>query len=237
MNDSRPALPSRASLDAILLDAGGVLVDPDWHRVSRLLARLGIDMPADRLLAAEPRARWTLDRPEHMDGVDDTRRAFLYYDLVLAGAGRTEPVPPAVWEEVRAEHARSNLWRMVRPGVPEALARLRAAGLRLAVVSNANGTVVSLMQDVGLLSYFDTILDSFVEGVEKPSPEIFRRALSRVDARPERALHVGDLYQVDVLGARSAGVAAALIDTGDFYADTDCPRFSSLPALVDALLA
>jgi len=236
MNDSRPALPPRASLDAVLLDAGGVLVDPDWHRVSGLLARLGIDMPADRLLAAEPRARWTLDRPEHMEGVDDTRRAFLYYDLVLAGAGRTEPVPPEVWEEVRAEHARSNLWRMVRPGVPEALARLRAAGLRLAVVSNANGTVVSLMQDVGLVSYFDAILDSFVEGVEKPEPEIFRRALSRVDTGPERALHVGDLYQVDVLGARSAGVAAALIDAGGFYAEADCPRFSSLPALVDALL-
>jgi putative hydrolase of the HAD superfamily len=93
------------------------------------------------------------------------------------------------------------------------------------------------LEAVGLAGYFDTILDSFLEGVEKPDPEIFRRALARVGAAPERALHVGDLYHVDVLGARAAGVAPALIDSAGLYPDADCPRFASLLDLVDALLA
>jgi len=229
-------LPARADLDAVLLDAGGVLVDPDWERVARILARHGIETTAEKLAAAEPKAKWWIDKPENIAGVDDNKRALLYYDLVLAGTGRGETtVDPAVWADVRAEHARSNLWQRVLPGVPEALARLRTAGLRLAVVSNANGTAPRLLQQVGLAPYFDTILDSALEGVEKPDPEIFRRALARVTAAPERALHVGDLYHVDVQGARSAGVAAALIDSGGLYTDADCPRFTSLAALVEAL--
>jgi putative hydrolase of the HAD superfamily len=229
-------LPSRAALDAVLLDAGGVLVDPDWGRVAGVLAAHGVEVPAAALAAAEPKAKWTIDRPEHVNGVDDTRRAFLYYDLVLAGAGYGRPVPPAAWTAVRAEHARANLWRRVLPGVPEALGRLRAAGLKLAVVSNANGTAPRLLDEVGLARLVDTILDSQIEGVEKPDPEIFRRALARIEVRADRAVHVGDLYQIDVLGARAAGVTAALIDAGDLYGGADCPRFPSLARFVSALL-
>ena len=229
-------LPSLDSLDAVLLDAGGVLVNPNWERVAAVLAAHGVDVPADRLDAAEPKAKWWVDRPENIAGIDDEKRAFLYYDLVVAGAGRQEPVPRQAWLAVRDEHARANLWDRVPPGVPEALARLKNTGKRIAVVSNANGTAPRLLEAVGLAGYFDTILDSFLEGVEKPDPEIFRRALARVEAAADRALHVGDLYHVDVLGARRAGVAAALIDSGGLYPDADCPRFSSLPDLVGALV-
>jgi len=230
------SLPSRRRLDAVLLDAGGVLVDPDWHRVAAVLGGHGVSISAERLEAAEPAAKRRLDRTENIESTDDDRRAILYYDLVLAGAGHTEPVAPDVWAAIRAEHARCNFWRTVPAEVPEALRRLHHAGLRLAVVSNANGTVHRLMEDVGLASYFDTILDSHHEGVEKPDPEIFRRALSRVGAAAERALHVGDLYHVDVVGARAAGAHAALIDVGSLYPDVDCPRFPSLAGLVRALL-
>jgi HAD superfamily hydrolase (TIGR01509 family) len=229
-------LPARSTLDAVLLDAGGVLVDPDWHRVARILADHGLAISGEALIAAEPAAKQKLDRRETIEATDDARRAILYYDLVLAGAGRREPVADDVWTAVRAEHARSNFWRQVPAGVRDALGRLRQAGLKLAVVSNANGTVRDLMEDVGLAPYFDTILDSFTEGVEKPDPEIFRRALARVGASPHRALHVGDLYNVDVVGARAAGVAPALIDTGDLYPEADCPRFRSLDDLVRSLL-
>jgi HAD superfamily hydrolase (TIGR01509 family) len=230
-------LPPLDSLDAILLDAGGVLVNPNWDRVGRVLAGHGVQIPTARLEAAEPKAKWWVDRPENIAGIDDEKRAFLYYDLVVAGAGHEGAVPREAWLAVRDEHARSNLWDQVPAGVPEALARLRQTGRRLVVVSNANGTAPKLLESVGLAGYFDTILDSFLEGVEKPDPEIFRRALERVGVPAERALPVGDLYQVDVLGARAAGIAAALIDSGGLYPDADCPRFPSLPELVGALLA
>jgi putative hydrolase of the HAD superfamily len=230
------SLPPRGALDAVLLDAGGVLVDPDWHRVAALMRRHGIEVSAEALIAAEPLAKRRLDRREQIEATDDERRAFIYYDFVLSGAGHSEPVPLEVWAAVRAEHARSNFWRVVPPGVPEALRRLREAGLRLALVSNANGTVHALMEDVGLAGYFDTLLDSRVEGVEKPDPEIFRRALQRVGAEAGRSLHVGDLYHVDVVGARSAGAHAALIDVAGLYPEADCPRFPSLAELTRSLL-
>jgi putative hydrolase of the HAD superfamily len=166
----------------------------------------------------------------------DESRAASFFGLVLEGTGFAGKVPSHVWDELKATHQERNLWRVVLPGVPEALARLRASGLRLAVVSNANGTVKALFTELGLASSFDVLVDSFVEGVEKPDPEIFRRALSRLGASASRALHVGDFYHLDVVGARAAGVAAALVDSADLYESCDAPRFRSLPALVDALL-
>jgi putative hydrolase of the HAD superfamily len=229
-------LPPPGALDAVLLDAGGVLVDPEWARIAPVLAAHGIAVSAEALAEAEPHAKRQMDVGEHIARSTDASRQPSFFGLVLARAGWAAPVPDAVLSALRVEHARRNLWRRILPGVPEALGRLRASGLRLAVVSNANGTIDALFQDLGLDAYFDVQLDSYVEQIEKPDPRLFARALERLDVRAERALHVGDLYHVDVVGARSAGVAAALIDSGGLYEDADCPRFPSLPAFVDALL-
>jgi putative hydrolase of the HAD superfamily len=231
------ALPTRRSLDAVLLDAGGVLVDPEWNRVAEILRAHDIDVSAEALALAEPRAKRRLDEGEHIARSTDDSRHPSFFGLVLEGAGWKGALPVSALDALRAEHARHNLWRRVLPGVPEALARLRTANLRLAVVSNANGTVPQLFAETGLAPYFEHLLDSFLEQIEKPDPRIFRRALERLGVDAARTLHAGDLYHVDVVGARAAGIAPALIDAGDLYGDADCPRFPSLPALVDTLLA
>ena len=87
----------------------------------------------------------------------------------------------------------------------------------------------------GLAPFFQTIVDSTEEGIEKPDPGIFRVALDRAGARAETTLHVGDLYHVDVVGARSAGLKGALLDPLDLYPGADAERFSSLAALADAV--
>jgi len=232
-----PRIPRRDALDAVLLDAGGVLVNPDWTRVAEVLSRHGVHVQAEALGRAEPAAKRQLDRGEVMEKTTDESRAAGYFGLVLAGTGWTDPVSPAAWESLKAEHARRNLWRTVLPGVPEALSRLRAAGLRLAVVSNANGTVQQLFDELELSPYFDVLLDSFVEGLEKPDPLLFERALLRLEAKPERTIHAGDFYHLDVVGARRAGIAPVLIDAAGLYDGADCPRVASLPELVDRLLA
>ena len=82
------------------------------------------------------------------------------------------------------------------------------------------------------------MLDSAEEGVEKPDPRIFELALERSGARREETLHVGDLYHVDVEGARAVGLRAVLLDTADLYAGFDCRRIRTLgelPALVATL--
>jgi putative hydrolase of the HAD superfamily len=111
--------------------------------------------------------------------------------------------------ELRVYHDTHNLWEEVPEDVPAALARFRSLGLQLVVVSNANGTVRAKLGRLGLAEFFDVILDSQEEGVEKPDPRLFERALVRSGAAREETLHAGDLYEVDVVGARAAGIAPA----------------------------
>jgi putative hydrolase of the HAD superfamily len=130
-----------------------------------------------------------------------------------------------------------NLWDRVPDDVLPALRRLRENGLRLGVVSNSNGTVRAKLGRLGLLPFFETVVDSAEEGVEKPDPRIFRIALDRMAADPATTLHVGDLYHVDVDGARAAGLRVVLLDPLGLYPDADCRRVPSLTALADWLAA
>ena len=114
-----------------------------------------------------------------------------------------------------------------------ALLALREHGLTLVVVSNANGTLRAHMDRIGLSADVDIVIDSQDEGVEKPDPRLFRIALDRARAQPESTIHVGDLYQVDVVGARAAGLRAVLLDETNLRPDADCDRVASLGELVD----
>jgi putative hydrolase of the HAD superfamily len=223
-------------LETLFLDAGGVIVFPNWARISEALARHGVAVEPQRLATAEPRAKRELDTPERVGSTTDDSRGWAYFNLVLAHAGieRTTGTDAAL-AELRLYHARSNLWESVAPDASPALRRFRAAGLRLVVVSNANGTLRAHMQRLGLASFFDVVLDSSDEGVEKPDPRLFRIALERAGAAPEGTLHVGDLYHVDVLGARAAGLRAVLLDAAALYGDHDCARVASLTELADAI--
>ena len=137
---------------------------------------------------------------------------------------------------LRALHAEGHLWCRLEPGTREALDRLRSGGLRLAVVSNSDGRVEEALAAADLRDYFDVVLDSALVGVEKPDPAIFRAALDALGVAPSQALYVGDLYDVDVVGARAAGMDAVLLLPGAASGVHDCRTFDSLPALADDLL-
>ena len=108
-------------------------------------------------------------------------------------------------------------------------------GLQLVVVSNADGTIEQLLENQQIRSYFDVVVDSHNVGVEKPDPRIFELALERSGAIPEQTLHGGDMYDFDVVGARSAGVHALLLDPYSDWQDVDCERLPNLLALCDKL--
>ena len=225
-------LPDPASVATLLLDAGGVLVRPRFERVARALQGQGVTVEAAALAAAEPRAKKALDRPPSPGLATDAERGWHYFNLVLAEAGvPRSAATDAALLELKAWHDRHNLWDDVPTGVRESLERFRGAGLRLAVVSNANGTLRALLDRLGLSPAFDVILDSAVEGVEKPDPRLFELALQRLGAAAGGAVHVGDMYHVDVVGARAAGVRPVLLDEGGLYGEADCPRVRSLAEL------
>jgi putative hydrolase of the HAD superfamily len=223
-------------IQTVFLDAGGILVNPNWSRVSETLARHGVDATAAALAAAEPQAKQRLDRGETIQRTNDEERGWAYFDLVLTEAG----VPltantAAALLELNAYHRQFNLWETVPDEVGPALAALRARGLRLVVVSNANGTLLGAFTRLGLVPALDVIFDSHVVGIEKPDPRFFQLALDVSGASAETTVHVGDLYHVDVVGARSAGIAAILLDAANLYADYDCRRVRSLTELVELL--
>src|SRR5260221_11532235 len=75
-----------------------------------------------------------------------------------------------------------------------------------------DGRVVADAKRFGLEKFFDVIIDSQVVGVEKPNPKIFQLALDALNIPPDEAMYAGDIYAIDMLGARAAGIPGKLID-------------------------
>lgn len=221
-------------LETVFLDAGGVLVFPNWNRISRVLAARGVQVEPESLARAEHFAKRKLDVATTIKATNDAGRGWLYFNLIFEETG--VPVTAAVEEalaELHAYHQESNLWELVPAGVLPALAALRERGLKLTIVSNANGKLRGLFNRVALAGCVDCLLDSHDEGVEKPDPRFFEIALERSGARRETTMHVGDLYHVDVAGARAAGMRGVLLDEAGLYPEVDCPSVRSLAELVE----
>ena len=222
----------------MFLDAGGVLVNPNWTRVSDALGRNGVRVAAADLAAAEPCVKKQLDTGATIQVTNDQQRGWTYFNLVLSACGvPRSAATDAALAELHAYHQTSNLWESVPDEVVPALTALRGFGYRLVVVSNANGTLRRAFARLGLLDAVDALFDSCDEAVEKPDRRFFHIALARTGASASTTIHVGDLYHVDVVGARAAGIQPVLLDVGDLYPDCDCPRVRSLAALVEFLRA
>ena len=231
------------SLEALLLDAGNTLVSMDLEQIQGHLAELGVRAEIEAIARAEAAARPALSRAVQSGSSTEGRDGQLVY--LEAALETLLPDRPATEREalagdlaarLRQPEVARGLWGRVLPGVPAALDTLRSLGLRLVVVSNSDGSIDAQLEAAGLRDYLDAVIDSHHVGVEKPDPEIFAHGLSAARAAPERALHVGDLYAADVLGARAAGVHAALLDPFGDWAGVDCVRFTDLAALAQRLL-
>src|SRR3954452_22053816 len=223
-------------LETVFLDAGGVLIYPNWWRVAEALSAHGVTVSPEALMRADPPARRELDDMGVIGGTTDASRGWLFFDLVLSHAGTPRSrATAAALTDLHTYHRESNLWENVPPDVVPALEALRARGLRLVVVANANGTLRGHMDRIGLTGRVDHVLDSQDEGVEKPDPRFFEIALTRSGARKDTTIHVGDLYWVDVIGARNAGLRGVLLDEANLRPDAACPRVSTLEEPVELI--
>jgi putative hydrolase of the HAD superfamily len=195
-------------------------------------AALGLPLAGDRLAAGAAEATRAM---EQVRGADRDR-ATVYLETLFTLVG----VPAERLGELRTclagLHEERHLWCATAAGTRAALERLRAAGLRLAVVSNSDGRVEVALTAAGLRDCFEVVIDSALFGSEKPDPAIFRAALDALGVAPGEALYVGDLYEVDVLGARAVGIEAILLLPETTAAPSDVRRVASLAALADQLL-
>ena len=228
-------------IDTLFLDAGNTLVSIDFDWIARELAERGVTSGAVALrraeAAARPRVSAILADGGEAGRVDFSFSGYLdavFEQLEARGVdfgGRRASLVAELTPILHRPGESARLWRFVLPDVPDALVGLRALGLRLVVVSNSDGTVARSLDEQGLAGHFDAICDSALVGFEKPDPRLFAHALEMAGARPERTLHVGDLYSADVVGARRAGVHALLLDPFDDWGEVDVPRLPDLAAL------
>jgi len=133
---------------------------------------------------------------------------------------------------LRDEFARAESWKLFDDTLPT-LRALAAKGVRMAVVSNWDSRLTSVLEALDLTRYFEHVACSAIEGSEKPAPLLFERALERLGAEPSEALHVGDVPELDIEGARRAGIDAVLIDRDRRHLTTKERRIDTLLRLVD----
>jgi putative hydrolase of the HAD superfamily len=229
----------------VFLDMGGTLVGPSvsfgavYHDVC---LRLGLEVEPERIESriwevwdemdrAIPPGR---DRYAYFPGGED-EYWMRFAKRVLERAAGTElrdGFARRAMEMIRDAFMTPATWQ-VYPDVRPALDRMLHDGARLAVVSNWDSRLPHVLEMLELDGYFEHVIVSHLEGIEKPDPRIFQRVLERMGVGPEEAVHVGDVPELDYVGARAAGVDAILVDRsarlGDVKALDD---LSALPAIV-----
>jgi putative hydrolase of the HAD superfamily len=118
---------------------------------------------------------------------------------------------------------------------PDALPTLRGLheqSKTLAVVSNWDLALPTLLAELGLAEFFNFILPSAEIGIEKPDGRIFRLALQRLGLSPQEVVHIGDQYEADVVGARAVGITPILLDRKGQTRHPDVICISSLAELI-----
>lgn len=215
-------------LEAIFFDAGGTLVFPDPQRTLAPLIEINRAPTQAQLYAAERDAKRQLDeaRAHGSTGVD-ARYWQLFYDRLLHDLGIDDL---GIRDRLVVATRAGINWRRVPPGTREALQRLRRQ-YRLGVISNSDGSIGRLLEEVGIGDCFHSIVDSHHCGAEKPDLRIFRAALESLAVKPEHSLYIGDIQSVDYAGARAAGLHAVLMDVAGVYSDSQLPRVTSLTDL------
>jgi putative hydrolase of the HAD superfamily len=222
---AREGIPS-----AVLLDALGTLIELEtpWPRLVEELGARGVVVSEEAaraaMLAEMAYYRAHHDEASSWAGLKDLRRrCAAVVQQHLDTALPLGDVQDALLAAIRF-HA--------YPEVPAALGRLRAAGARLAVVSNWDVSLHDVLERTQLRALVDAVVISAELGAAKPDPAIFRAALDRLGASAADAMHVGDSVEHDVEGARAAGLRAVLVARNGAVPPDGVPVVASLDGLL-----
>ncbi len=226
-------MPQRAP-KAVLLDVGGIFHLPDPDRIRGAYARGGFDA-ADADLDRAHYAGATRFTVAARGDLDFQARWIEYLETYVEACGVPHELRSDVHEHLDSEFATGDLWSRVIPGSVDALRALVATGVRVGVVSNADGTVAARLaaQEVlqvgpGMGVDVECVIDSGQVGVMKPDPRIFRLALDAMGITNDDAWYVGDMPGIDVVGARNAGLYPIVMDPYEMHLDADYARVASL---------
>lgn len=209
----------------IFFDVGNTLLFPNR---AKLLAPIATDKhpSLEAWQALERRTKHEFDQGLIRGEIDHSFWWTFYTHLLNDMNALNDNVRNALVENTQS----SENWDQIRPGTRDALDRIRER-YAIAVISNADGKIDAVLGRCGICDCFASITDSGNVGHEKPHPAIFAAALREMKANPADSLYVGDVYSVDYMGARGAGMDAVLFDVSGAYRDRGLPRVESLAEL------
>ncbi|MHB8466677.1 MAG: HAD family hydrolase [Acidimicrobiales bacterium] len=204
------------TISAVLLDVGGVLVLPDPDVLEPVVRPFAPNVTAEALARGHYHAIAAMDRAAWAKGV--TADWPVYNRAMVETLGIAVDAQGAAASAIAEAFVRL-VWRRVIPESVAALAQLAATGVRIGIVSNADGTIEQQLMASGICQVgagdgveVTAIVDSGALGVEKPDPAIFHHALEVIGVTADEAIHVGDTAWADVAGARAAGVRPVHFD-------------------------
>jgi HAD superfamily hydrolase (TIGR01509 family) len=212
---------------AIFLDVGNTLLFPDWNLMLVALHQRKILPTLQQLQSFERKTKNEFDAILESGSAVDHGFWYMFYAHLLESLAMEDP--SLLDQLVTATRISAN-WSVILPGTREALLRL-AQKYRLGVISNADGKIAQVLDRCGITDCFEVIIDSGIVGFEKPHPVIFAAALRAMGTAPSESLYVGDIYSVDYLGAKAAGMEAILMDVCGAYRETGSARVESLEEL------
>jgi putative hydrolase of the HAD superfamily len=225
---------------AVFFDAGGTLIHIDHRRVALAVNTvLGHRVEPQAFVAAEYAAREAVERAmaDGSGAGDDGARWKIHFRAMLEAVGVRDGEFERVVPHLMEQHRQRHLWSAVPGGTAEALAALTQAGWFVACISNADGTVAELLESCGLLRYLAFVVDSGVVGIEKPDRRIFDLALAQSGVGASAAYYVGDVFAIDVVGARGAGMEPVLLDPLGRYAGRGCRTTPDVPSFCRELVS
>jgi REG-2-like HAD superfamily hydrolase len=213
-HQTQPLDALRTKPSIVLIDVGDTMVrpEPSWRAIyATVFTEFGIEATSEEFEAAFRAAwpEWESEGPFEATEEGSFQRLMALDRLVFARLGHTD-LPESFFRDIDAAFHRRAAWHIF-PDVIPALEAMRAAGLRLGVVSNWAWTAQGLLELLGLAAYFETFSISARVGYQKPHAAIFEDALEQLGARPEEAIHIGDDAGADVVGARRAGIEPILL--------------------------
>ena len=232
-------------IELLSLDAGNTVIFLDHARLEALARDLGHAVSAASLIEHEGFAKRAFSNGDGLINVAWSHREApggaswgKVMATIFARGGVEIPALPALLDHLWASHREHNLYSKVPDGFRDAMAALRARGVKVAIVSNSEGLLDELFAKLGILDCFDTVVDSAKVGVEKPDARIFEIACERTGTKASRALHLGDTMATDIDGARNAGMQYALVDPFHHYDGMylDVPRVVGVVEAARALL-
>jgi putative hydrolase of the HAD superfamily len=213
-------------LKHLFFDVGNTLLFPNRDRIHAPLIARGYSPTAEHLRDLECRTKNRFDALMMSNG-HDLGFWSLYYTQLFDELRLDDA---ALRDQLVASIRDSANWDQILPGTRERLDTL-ARRYRIAVISNADGRIADVLKRCGICDCFRSITDSGLVGYEKPHPEIFRRALASLHAKPGESVYIGDVYSVDYLGATGAGMQGILMDVPGAYTGKGVPRVESLAQL------